>query len=75
MIVFSPLSAPVVADALSAPGYGVTSFSLAYVVVVARERFFECLVRVAAVPVRLCALLEASDASDAIDIIYVMRWV
>ncbi len=76
VMVFSPLSAPVVAEGLSAPGYGVTSFSLAYVVrvvllvVVARERFFECLVRVAAAPVRLCALL---DASDVIDMMYVMR--
>ena len=76
MIVLSDLSVPVVAEAFSAPGYGVTSFSLAHVlvlVVVNRERLFECLVRVAGAPVRLCALLEASDVIDMMYVIQEMR--
>jgi propanediol dehydratase large subunit len=76
VIVLSDLSVPVVAEAFSAPGYGVTSFSLAHVlvlVVVNRERLFECLVRVAGAPVRLCALLEASDVIDMMYVIQEMR--
>ncbi len=74
MIVLSDLSVPVVAEAFSAPGYGVTSFSLAHVlVVVNRERLFERLVRVAGAPVRLCALLEASDVIDMMYVIQEMR--